>query len=366
MIPFLDLQKINKNYHEQFVTGFQQFLASGYYVLGNQVKVFEAAFANYCGVDFCIGTGNGLEALTLILRGYITLGRLKEGDGVIVAANTYIATILSIIHAGLRPVLVEPDEKTFNISPEAIRATVDPSIKVIVPTHLYGQLAAMEVIHKIAKQYELLVISDAAQAHGARDAHGNMSGNLSDATAFSFYPTKNLGALGDGGAITTNDRALAVVLRKIRNYGTSSKYINEYIGWNSRLDELQAAFLFIKLSSLDEENEKRRSIGKRYLEEIKNSKIRLPYWSGSEDHVFHVFVVRVIDRTAFCEYLTDCGVGYLIHYPVPPHQQKALKEYHHLEFPVTERIHEEVISLPLHPALTFAEVSEIITVVNNY
>ncbi len=366
MIPFLDLHKINRGYQEQLTEGFQQFLDSGYYVLGNQVKAFEAAFARYCGSQFCIGTGNGLEALTLILRGYIELGKLQEGDKVLVAANTYIATILSIIHAGLEPVLVEPDEATFTISPEAIKNAIAPAVKAIVPTHLYGQLAAMKSINAIAKAHKLLVISDAAQGHGARDTDGNVAGNLCDATAFSFYPTKNLGALGDAGAITTNDKLLAEVVKKTRNYGTSSKYINEYIGWNSRLDELQATFLSIKLPFLDRENERRRQIAARYLAEIKNSNIGLPYWNGTEDHVFHVFIIRVLDRAAFCDYMTSNGIGYLIHYPVPPHQQKALKNFNTLQFPITEKIHEEVISIPLHPKLTDAEVSEIITVLNRY
>ena len=366
MIPFLDLHKINSSYQRQFAEDFQQFLDSGYYILGNQVKVFEGSFANYCGTQFCVGTGNGLEALTLILRGYIALGQLKKGDKVIVAANTYIATILAVLHAGLQPILVEPEEKTFNISPGAIKKALDANVKVLMPTHLYGQLADMRAINKIAKQHNLLVVSDAAQGHGARDTAGTLAGNLCDASGFSFYPTKNLGALGDAGAVTTNDKALALVIQKIRNYGASSKYINEVVGYNSRLDELQAAFLTTKLPFLDKGNIRRRTIAARYIEEIKNKNIQLPYWSGAEDHVFHVFVVRVSDRAMFCEYLTTQGIGYLIHYPVPPHQQKALKAFNHLKFPITERIHEEVISLPLHPQLTDAEITTIIDALNRY
>ena len=366
MVPFLDLKKINKPYEEAFQKRFQQFLASGYYVLGNAVKEFEQTFAKYCGVGFCVGVGNGLDALTLILKGYIALGKLKEGDYVIVAANTYIATILAIKHAGLQPVLVEPDAATFNLDPEEVKKQLNPSVKAILVTHLYGQLANMEALKEITSTNNLLLIADAAQAHGAEDENGNRAGSLADASGFSFYPSKNLGALGDGGAVTTNNKNLAQIISQLRNYGTSSKYINEYVGVNSRLDELQAYFLLEKLKDLDEANQQRRVVAQRYLAEIKNEKIQLPFWDGSENHVFHLFVIQVKDRAHFSEYLEKQEIGYLIHYPLPPHQQKAFSEFSHLSFPITEKIHREVVSIPMSPMMEKEEVDRVISVLNAY
>ncbi|MBQ4822198.1 DegT/DnrJ/EryC1/StrS family aminotransferase [Aquimarina sp. MMG016] len=365
-IPFLDLKKINKSYKQKSNAIFSSFLDSGIYIKGNSVEKFENAFATFCGVKYCIGTGNGLDALTLILKGYVELGKINIGDEVIVAANTYIATILSVIHAGLKPILIEPNEETFNIGIDHIKKSISPRTKVILPTHLYGQLAPMKDINALAKEKGFLVISDAAQAHGAKDKHGNTSGSLCDASAFSFYPTKNLGALGDGGAITTNNEDLAEIVRSLGNYGTSSKYENEYIGFNSRLDEIQAAFLFEKLLHLDGDNIKRRNIAKLYISCIKNDKIKLPSWDGSDAHVFHLFVVRVKNRKHFCDYLTNSGIGYLIHYPIPPHRQKALAEFSYYCLPITERIHEEVISIPLNIGLKDSEIEEIIKTLNDY
>jgi len=366
MIPFLDLKAINQRFETSFHESFQQFLDSGYYVLGNQVKLFEANFARYCGAKHCIGVGNGLDALRLILEGYKVLGNLKENDEVLVASNTYIATILAIKQAGFKPVLVESDLENYNFDLNFLRNSITKNTKAIMPVHLYGQLSPMVEILEIAKAKNLLVIEDAAQAHGAENSDGKRAGNLGDAAGFSFYPTKNLGALGDGGGITTSDDALAEVVTKLRNYGTSSKYVNELIGFNSRLDEVQAAFLNCKLPSLDMDNNRRREIAKRYVSEIKNKKITLPKYEETENQVFHLFVVRVENRNEFIDYLDRNGVGHLIHYPIPPHQQQALSEYSNLSFPNTERIHKEVISIPISPVLSEVDVERVIKVLNEY
>ena len=374
MIQFLDLHKINKRFESEFHQKFQGFLDSGHYILGKEVETFESNFATYCGVNHCIGTANGLDALVLIFKAYIHLGKLQLGDEVVVPANTYIASMLSIIHAGLRPILVEPDEKTFNISPKEIKKCISPKTKAILAVHLYGQLADMEAINKIARQNNLLVVEDSAQAHGAV-ANDNLqipnsrpikAGNFGHAAAFSFYPSKNLGGLGDGGAVTTNDKELADCIKMMRNYGSSKKYINEIIGVNSRLDELQAAFLNIKLKTLDEDNKIRQTIAKRYLSEVKNNRILLPFYDGSNNHVFHVFVVRVENRAHFTAYLDENAIGWLIHYPIPPHQQKAFSQYQNLPFPITERIHQTVVSIPMSPVLTDEEVTRVIQVLNQY
>lgn len=366
MIPFLDLKTVNKRFEPSFHESFQQFLESGHYVLGNQVKLFEANFARYCDTKHCIGVGNGLDALRLILEGYKILGKLKENDEVLVASNTYIATILAIKQAGLKPVLVESDLDNYNFDLTSLKNSITKNTKAIMPVDLYGQLSPMEKILEISKSDNLLVIEDAAQAHGAENGDGKRSGNLGDAAGFSFYPTKNLGALGDGGAITTNDDALAETVSKLRNYGASSKYVNEFLGFNSRLDELQAAFLNCKLPTLDMDNNRRREIAKRYVSEIKNKKIVLPKYDGSENHVFHLFVVRVKNRNEFIDYLDRNGIGHLIHYPIPPHQQKALSEFSNLSFPITEKIHNEIISIPISPVLAEVDVERVIKVLNDY
>lgn len=381
MIPFLDLHQLNKAFKAAFQKKFADFFDSGYYVLGNSVNEFETKFAGYCGTNFCIGTGNGLDALKLILRGYIELGKLHEGEKVIVAANTYIATILAIKQAGLEPVLVEPEDKTFNLDPEEVRKKITSKTRAILVTHLYGQLADMQTLSAIAMKNNMLLITDSAQAHGAvfnseksNETHSGSPSNFprrggelkGDASGFSFYPTKNLGALGDAGAVTTDDKQLAEIISALRNYGSTAKYKNDFLGYNSRLDELQAGFLLEKLKVLDEQNATRQKIAKRYLNEIKNDKIRLPFWDGSENHVFHLFVVRVADREKFSAYLNENGIGYLVHYPIPPHRQKALSEFADLDFPITEKIHEEVVSIPLNPMLSNTEVDKIIDVLNTY
>ena len=359
MIKFLDLQKINANYQEQLQQKMKLVLDKGWFILGNEVKVFETNFANYCGTKHCIGVANGLDALILILKAYIQLGKLQKGDEVIVPSNTYIATILAIFQADLVPVLVEPDLETYNINPELIQQNISAKTKAIMPVHLYGQLCTMERINEIAKHHNLLVIEDAAQAHGL-----NFEGN--NTKAFSFYPAKNLGALGDGGAITTNDDALAKVLFSLRNYGSDKKYHNEFIGINSRLDEIQAAFLNVKLTDLDADNDQRRTIAKRYLSEIKNDKIVLPKVKSLEKHVFHLFVIRTENREELQDFLLKNDIETVIHYPIPPHKQKALKEWNDLSFPISEKIHNEILSLPISQVITDAEVDYVIEILNKY
>ena len=377
MIKFLDLQKINAQYQEQFQQKMKLVLNKGLFVLGDEVKTFETNFADYCGAKHCIGVGNGLDALVLILKGYIQLGKLQKCDEVIVPANTYIASILAILQADLVPVLVEPRLETYNINPDLIEEKITDKTKAIVAVHLYGQLAEMEIINAIARKHNLLVIEDAAQAHGAYFVESQKSksesssttfkaGNLSHAAAFSFYPGKNLGALGDGGAITTNDEALAKVLYSLRNYGSSCKYHNEYIGINSRLDELQAAFLNVKLPHLDKDNEQRCAIAKRYLSEIKNDKITLPFWDKTNNHVFHLFVIRTNNQNHLQDYLKQNAIETLIHYPIAPHQQKAFAQWNAMSYPITEKIHNEVISLPLSPVMTNDEVDFVIQILNRY
>ncbi len=365
-IPFLDLHKINHRFEAQFEQVFKECLDSGYYILGERLAAFEDQFARFCGTAHCVGVGNGLDALRLILEGYKVLGRLREGDEVLVAANTFIATILAIKQAGLVPVLVEAESERYNFEESLLSEYISERTRAIMPVHLYGQIGPMEAVSVLAKKNDLLVIEDAAQAHGAMDENGSMAGNLGDAAAFSFYPAKNLGALGDGGAVTTHDTELATVIKKLRNYGTATKYVNEELGFNSRLDELQAAFLSCKLDRLMADNETRRSIARRYLSEVKNEKIHLPFYSGGDDHVFHLFVVRVADREEFRAFLAEHEIGTLVHYPIAPHQQKALGEFSELHFPVTEKIHREVVSIPISPVLTAAEVDRVISVLNSY
>jgi dTDP-4-amino-4,6-dideoxygalactose transaminase len=359
MIKFLDLQKINLAYQEQFQEKLKLVLEKGWYILGDEVQTFEANFAQFCGTKHCIGVGNGLDALVLIFKGYIQLGKLQRGDEVIVPANTYIASILAILEADLIPVLVEPRLETYNINPDLISDKITTKTKAILAVHLYGQLAEMDSINTIASQHNLIVVEDAAQAHGVFKIQNSSA-------AYSFYPGKNLGALGDAGAITTNDDDLAKVISSIRNYGSEKKYLNEFVGVNSRLDELQAAFLNVKLPHLDADNELRRVIAKRYLSEIKNNKIVLPNWDLSSNHVFHLFVIRTDTRAVLQNYLLENGIETMIHYPVPPHQQKAFADWNSLSFPITEKIHNEVLSLPISPIMTVEEVDFVIEMINRF
>ena len=365
MISFLDLHKINARFETEFKTKFEAFLKSGWYILGEGVKQFETEFATYCGTQYCIGTGNGLDALELIFKGYLELGLLQPNDEVIVPANTYIASIISIINAGLTPVLVEPDAKTFNIDVLEIDKHISTKTKAILVVHLYGQLCDMNSINKLANDKNLLIVEDAAQAHGAT-ADSKKAGNLADAAAFSFYPSKNLGALGDAGAVTTNNEELAKVIFKLRNYGSSAKYVNEFVGSNSRLDEIQALFLSTKLKQLDADNLRRQEIAKCYLSEINNPKIKLPFYDYSSNHVFHLFVVLVNNRQDFVNYLKANKIESAIHYPTAPHQQKALYRLNSLKFPITEKIHETCVSLPISPVMTQKEVDQVIRTLNDY
>ncbi|MBS7255939.1 DegT/DnrJ/EryC1/StrS family aminotransferase [Flavobacterium branchiicola] len=374
MIPFLDLKKINEPYETAFQEKLKEVLENGWYILGKELQTFEKAFAEYCQTKYCIGVGNGLDALVLIFKGYIELGKLKKGDEVIVPANTYIASVLAILQADLVPVLVEPKLETYNINPDLIQEKITLNTKAILAVHLYGQLAEMDKINEIAEKHHLIVVEDCAQSHGAYanvksqipNSKIQKEGNLKSAMAYSFYPGKNLGCLGDGGAITTNDSELAKVLYSLRNYGSEKKYYNDYIGVNSRLDELQAAFLNLKLPNLNTDNEKRRTIAKRYLAGIKNDKIILPFWDLSSNHVFHLFVIRTRNRGDLQDYLTQNNIQTVIHYPIPPHQQKAFSEWNNLSFPITEKIHNEVLSLPMSPVLTETEVDFIIEILNKY
>lgn len=357
MIPFLDIKKINEPYEILFQEKLKKVLNSGWYVLGDEVKTFEENFAAYCGSNYCIGVGNGLDAITLSFLAYIENGNLQKGDEIIVPANTYIASILGIIHAGLVPVLVEPNENNYNIDPKQIEGKISSKTKGVLVVHLYGQLASMEEIMTISYKHDLLIVEDCAQAHGLEFV-GNHT------RTFSFYPGKNLGALGDGGAVVTNDEKLVKTLKKLRNYGSEKKYYNDYIGYNSRLDELQAAFLNCKLPDLQIHNTRRRIIAQRYLSEIKNMKIILPQCDDINNHVFHVFVIRTERRKELKEFLEASGIQTLIHYPLPPHKQKAMLEWNDLSFPTTEKIHEQVLSLPMSPVMTDDEVSSVIQTLN--
>lgn len=365
MIKYCDLRTINQAHEYEINEALMRSVSSGWYIRGEECRRFEEAFADYCGCKHCIGTGNGLDALTIILLAYRELGAMHEGDEIIVPANTYIATIMAIIQAGLKPVLCEPDIATFNIDTTRIESLITSRTKAIMPVHLYGQAAKTDEIKAIAEKYSLKVIEDAAQAHGAL-YNGKRTGSLGDAAGFSFYPGKNLGALGDGGAITTNDTQLAEIARAIGNYGSHKKYINEYKGINSRLDELQAAVLRVKLNYLNEENEKRRSIALRYIKEIENPHITLPQTRAEENHVFHIFAVLTQNRDKLQQHLRDNSIETIVHYPIPPHKQKSMHFLANLDLPITERIHNEELSLPCNPAMNDDEVRAIIDAVNSF
>ena len=359
MIKFLDLKAVNEQFRPEIDAAMLRVLDSGWYLLGGEVSGFEQEFAAYCGAKHCLGCANGLDALTLILMGYRELGLMTQGDEVIVPANTYIASILAISRAGLKPILVEPDERTYNIDPSLIEPAITERTKAIMAVHLYGQCADMDPINAIAKTHGLKVIEDAAQAHGAT-YHGRKSGSLGDAAGFSFYPGKNLGCLGDGGAVTTNDGELADTISALRNYGSHEKYHNKYQGMNSRLDEIQAAVLRVKLKYLDEDTEKRRTVANHYLSALspqvsglnpQSSGLTLPHVADYGIPAWHLFVVRTPKRSALAEHLKDQGIQTVIHYPIPPHQQQAYPEIHGLSLPLSESIHREVLSLPMSPVI---------------
>ncbi|MBP2281462.1 dTDP-4-amino-4,6-dideoxygalactose transaminase [Psychrobacter sp. PL19] len=364
-MSFLDLKAINAQYRDELIDACTRVIDSGWYVQGTEVSAFEQEFAAYCGTKHAIGVANGLDALILTLRAWKELGKLKEGDEVIVPANTYIASILAITENRLVPVLVEPDLATYNVCPKNTEAAITEKTRVILPVHLYGQLADMPAIMDIAKRHDLLVLEDSAQAHGA-SIDGKRAGNWGDASGFSFYPGKNLGALGDAGAITTNDDELAQVLRALGNYGSHKKYENLYQGVNSRLDEIQAAMLRVKLSHLDTEIAARRAVAKVYMEGISNPSITLPSWQNEESHVFHLFVIRTNQRTELQQHLLEHGVQSLIHYPIPPHQQQAYSQWATQSYPMTEMIHQQVLSLPISPVLASSNVRNIINICNEF
>ena len=365
MIPFLDLKRINKQYRKDLIDSCTRVIDSGWYIQGSECDSFETNFAIYCGTKFAIGVANGLDALKLILLAYIELGEMTKGDEVIVPANTYIASLLAISDAGLTPVLVEPSIDNYLIDTNKLTELITNKTRAIMPVHLYGQTCPMHEIQTLAKFHNLKIIEDSAQSHGAY--YNNVRcGNLGDASGFSFYPGKNLGALGDAGAITTNDEKLADMIRVLANYGSREKYINLYKGSNSRLDEIQAALLNVKLNYLDTEIQHRREIASLYLSNINNSKIVLPNKPIEGNHVWHVFVIRCKNRAHFHEYLLENEIQTLIHYPIPPHKQNAYKEFNHLSFTVTEKIHQQVLSLPISPIQSIESTQTIIDIINKY
>lgn len=365
MISFLDLKKLNAAYASELREACARVIDSGWFIGGKELASFEHEFASYCGVNHCVGVANGLDALTLTLRAWKEMGRLREGDEVIVPANTYIASILAITENRLVPVLVEPDPVTFNLSAVGVQAVLSKRTKVILAVHLYGQLADMPGIMALADEHGLLVLEDAAQAHGA-SIDGRKAGAWGHAAGFSFYPGKNLGALGDAGAVTTSDAELAGLIRALGNYGSYRKYENQYQGVNSRLDEIQAAMLKVKLAHLDAEISARRKVAKIYREKIKCLSVQLPQVDLEDSHVWHLFVLRSHRRDELQAFLLEQGVQTLIHYPVPPHQQKAYKAYNSLVLPVTEVIHKEVISLPISPVMDEGEVEVVVSALNAF
>lgn len=366
MIKFLDLQKINAQYVNELKQAVSEVIDSGWYLLGESLNKFEANLAKYLGAKYTVGVANGLDALRLILKAYIELGVMQEGDEVIVPANTYIASILAITDNRLKPILVEPDINTYNLDISLIESHITKRTKAIMVVHLYGRVCWSKELFELAKMHKLKIIEDNAQAFGA-EWLGIKSGNLGDAAGFSFYPGKNLGALGDAGAVATNDSELAVTVRALGNYGSIEKYVTPYKGLNSRLDEIQAAILDVKLKYIDAENQRRREIAKRYISEIKNPNIIFPQMPlEAKEHIWHLFVIRSKQRNQLQQYLTEKGVQTLIHYPIPPHKQKAYKEWNEMDFPITEMIHEQVLSLPMSPVLTEDEVSLLLDSVNAF
>lgn len=365
MIKFLDLHAINQLHREELISAFTRVLDSGWFLMGKELQQFEQQFAGYCGTKEAIGVANGLDALSLIIRAYKELGEFQDQDEIIVPSNTFIASILAISSNNLSPILVEPSLADYNLSVDLIEEKITTKTKAIMAVHLYGQLADMPSIKRIADKYNLKVIEDAAQAHGAL-LDGVKAGNWSNAAAFSFYPGKNLGALADAGAVVTSDAKLSETIRALLNYGSHEKYKNVFKGLNSRLDEINAALLSIKLSNLDEETAMRRSVAERYLNEIDNPKIILPTVRNPLAHVWHLFVIRSAQRDDLQQYLTKNNIQSLIHYPIPPHKQEAYKEWNDRTYPVSEKIHKEVLSLPISPILTDKEIDHVIKTINAY
>ncbi|MDE6548821.1 MAG: DegT/DnrJ/EryC1/StrS family aminotransferase [Muribaculaceae bacterium] len=365
MIKFLDLEKVTAKYADEINEATSRVVNSGWYLQGKENEKFEKDFSEYIGTKYCVGCANGLDALIWIFRAYVEMGVMKPGDEVIVPANTYIASILAISENGLIPVLVEPDINTYQIDPEKIEEAITPKTKAILIVHLYGQCAYTEKIGELCKKYNLKLIEDNAQAHGCR-FNGQRTGSIGDAAGHSFYPGKNLGALGDAGAVTTNDEELAKVIRAVANYGSTKKYVFKYIGRNSRLDEIQAAVLDVKLRYLDEDNQRRKEVAKKYISGITNPEIILPKVEDYDAHAFHIFSVRTKKRDELHDYLEKNGVQTIIHYPIPPHKQDCYKEWNDRNYPLTEQIAAEELSLPMSPVMTDEEVNEVIRILNEW
>lgn len=364
-VPFIDLNEVNAPYQQDIRDAVLRVVDSGWFIRGAECERFEAGFARYCGTKYCVGVGNGLDALRLILMGYMELGIMHTGDEIILPVNTFIATALAVSQCGLSPVFVDCDIATFNIDPELIEKKITKKTKAIIAVHLYGQIAAMERLRQLATKYNLRLIEDAAQAHGARCNLGRV-GALGDAAAFSFYPVKNLGALGDGGAVTTSDRDLSDAIRSLSNYGSNTKYIHEYKGLNSRLDEVQAAVLSVKLNYIDRDNAERKQIASFYSENICNQKLILPAIENNDKHVFHLYVLRSYRREALQQYLQQNGIYTQIHYPLSIHKQLAYREHENEVYPIAEQLQNEIISLPLYPRLTEGSIHYITNILNSW
>ncbi len=365
MVKFLDLQKITSKYSDEIQEAVTRVIDSGWYLQGQENEQFEKEYSSYIGVNYTIGCANGLDALIWIFRAYLELGIFQKGDEVIVPANTYIASILALTENGLKPVLVEPDLNTYQIDSSKIESAITERTKAILIVHLYGQCAYTDQIGELCRKYNLKLVEDNAQAHGCL-FQGRKTGALGDAAGHSFYPGKNLGALGDAGAVTTDDKELAETVRSLANYGSRRKYVFQYTGRNSRLDEIQATVLRVKLKYLDQDLSLRKAVAKYYLEHITNPEIILPKIENWDSHVFHIFPIRCTRRDELQAYLTENGIQTLIHYPIPPHKQKCYKEWNDLSFPITEQIHREELSLPMSPLLTEEEVHEVVSVLNNF
>ena len=372
MIKFLDLQKVTALHAREYHEAVRRVVDSGWFLQGEQVKAFESEYASYIGTRHCIGVGNGLDALTLIYRAYLQMGLIHEGDEVMVPANTYIASILAISENGLRPVLIEPRWDTLEIDDSLLEQHLTERTRSVMIVHLYGRNAYTDRIGDFCRRHNLLLVEDNAQAHGAMaqlttDNHPfKRTGSLGHAAGNSFYPGKNLGAMGDAGAVTTDDDQLADIIRSLGNYGSSRKYVFDYVGRNSRLDEMQAALLRVKLRHLDADNERRRQIARRYEQGISNPLITLPARTADAENVYHLFPIFTPWRDALQQYLCEHGVETLVHYPIPPHQQRCYGEWHHLSLPITERISREELSLPMSPVLGDDEVDEVIRLVNEF
>lgn len=365
-VKFLDLKAVNKPYMAEMTDTARFVIEKGWYILGKEVEAFEAEFAAYCGVNHCIGVGNGLDALRMIFESCKQLEMMVPGDEVIVPANTFIASILAISQSHLQPILVDPDPVTYNVDPYKVEEVITRRTRAVLAVHLYGQLADINALRTICNKHNLLLIEDAAQAHGAMDASGQRAGSLGDAAAFSFYPGKNLGALGDAGAVTTNNVQLANQIKMLRNYGSVKKYEHLYKGFNSRLDEILAGMLRVKLRGLDKDNKHRQMLANEYYKRVTLNDLVLPLVKIPESHVYHIFPVLYPNRDDLQKYLAEKGVETLIHYPIPPHKQLAYHEWQRLCFPVTEYIHSCELSIPMSSVHSVEEIAYVSDVINSF